>query len=407
MPNRKFVARQPILDHRGGLFGYELLFRNGLAEICECKSLDQASSSVIADSLLLLGIETLTAGRFAFVNVTRDVLLEGHVTLLPPSITVIELLESVKPDAAVLDACKRLKQAGYRIALDDFVPEPALEPLLEHADLVKIDFLSTRPDDRRRIAEALSARGIELVAEKVETQSDRDEGLRAGFRYFQGYYFAHPEIVVARDVPGWTICVEILHATAKEHPDFDELARLVGRSPSLSYKLLRAANSALFGLCDTVRSIQHALALLGFREVRKWISLLTMASLGARKPCILVSSTLERARFCELLAPVFGMPERSAELFLLGLFSRMDAILDRPLEALLCEVSLEPDVRAALLQRAGPLAPPYEAVLAFERGSWRGLAEVAGDPDREVAIAEAWREALAWSAEALSLALHA
>lgn len=407
MPTRTFVARQPILDRKGGVFAYELLFRDGLESFYRCESHDRAASSVIADSLLVIGVERLTAGRHAFVNVTREVLLQDHVTLLPPDLTVIELLESVKPDAEVMEACERLRELGYRIALDDYVPDPALDPLLEVVDLVKVDFLETRGDERHRVADRLRPYGVELVAEKVETAADRDDGVRAGFHYFQGYFFARPETVVARDVPGFAACVDLLRAVAKEPVDFDELAVLVGRNPALCYKLLRAANSALYGFCDTVRSIPHALALLGVREMRRWISLLTMATLGAHKPTIVVATTLERARFCELLAPTFGLAARSDELFLLGLFSMMDAVLDRPLEDVVSQVALGADIRAALLERSGPLAAPYEAALAYERANWEELTNLCDEPEREDAVAHAWQEALYWSGDALSLTASA
>lgn len=402
---QRFVARQPIFDRNDRIVAYELLFRSGLETSFRCESVDRASSSVIADSLLVHGLDTITGGRRAFVNVTREVLLGDLATLLPREQVVIELLETVKPEPDVVDACLRLKRAGYTLALDDFVYGAQYEPLLELADIVKVDFLATLGDARVQLARTLSKRGIEMLAEKVESRADHQHGVDAGYVYFQGYYYARPEIVIGRDIQGSKLhTLQLLKAVNAPDPDLDALADEIQRDASLCYKLLRYVNSAMLGLRVSVHSIGHAIALLGLAEIRKWVSLLAMASLGADKPVALVASALERARFCELLAEPFGLESCKADLFLLGLFSRMDAILDRPLADVLTELPLDPDVRAALVESCGPLHPPYASVLAYEAGDWGALAHAAGDALREMAVADAYREAIAWAVEAQVLA---
>lgn len=404
-PWQRFVARQPIFDRADRIVAYELLFRAGFETSFRCESVDRASSSVIADSLLVHGLDAIAGGRRAFLNVTREVLLRDYATLLPRERVVIELLETVKPEPDVVDACLRLKRAGYTLALDDFVYGVEYEPLLELADIVKVDFLETHGDARVQLAQTLSRRGIELLAEKVESRADHQHGSAAGYVYFQGYYYARPELVIGRDIPGSKLhCLQLLKAVNAPDPDLDALADEIQRDASLCYKLLRYVNSAMLGLRVSVHSIGHAIAMLGLSEVRKWVSLLAMASLGADKPAALVTSALERARFCELLAEPFGLEAGQPDLFLLGLFSRMDAILDRPLADVLTELPLDPDVRSALLDSHGPLHPPYASVVAYEAGDWGALAHAAGDATREMAVGDAYREALAWAVEAQALA---
>lgn len=403
--HQKFVARQPILDRDERTVAYELLFRTGLENSFPSGSLDRASSSVIADSLLIHGISELAGGLRAFVNVTREVLVEDYVTLLPREQVVVELLETVKPDAEVVAACERLKKAGYTLALDDFVYGAEFEPLLALADIVKVDFLQVRGDDRRKMAQRLAGRGIELLAEKVETRADFEEGLAAGYSLFQGYYFARPEIVVGRDIaPQKLGMLQILQVVNAPDPDVEAIEERIRHDAALCYKLLRYVNSAMLGLKQRVASIGHAISLIGMVELRKWVSLLAMASMASDKPAALVASALERARICELLAEPFALESRRADLFLLGLFSRLDAILDRPLGAILDEVPLDADVRAALVDGAGVLHAPYACVVAYEQGDWVALSNAAGDIEREMAVSEAYRDAIAWAIEAQAMA---
>jgi EAL and modified HD-GYP domain-containing signal transduction protein len=398
---QKFVARQPILDRSERTVGYELLFRTGWENAFPPTSFDRASSSVIADSLLIHGLSELTNGLRAFINVTREVLVEDYVTLLPCEQVVIELLETVKPDDEVIAACRRLAKAGYRLALDDFVYAPEYEPLLALADVVKVDFLQVRGEERRRIAATCSAHDVELLAEKVETRADFEAGLAAGYQLFQGYFFARPEIVVGRDIaPQKLGMLQILQVVNAPEPDLAAIERHICRDAALCYKLLRYVNSAMLGLKQRIESIGHAISLIGTVELRKWVSLIAMASMASDKPVAVVASALERARFCELLAVPFGLESRRADLFLLGLFSRLDAILDRPLDAILREVSLDADVHAALVDGAGVLHAPYASVVAYERGEWAALAAAAGDVEREMAVSEAYRDAITWAVEA-------
>ena len=375
---KKFVARQAIFDPHQKVYAYELLFRSGMDNFFDASDPDQASTSVIVDSLLLMGMEKLTGGDRAFINCTRNVLIKGYAALLPKDKVVVEILESVEPDDEVVGACLRLKQAGFMLALDDFIYEERLEPLLPLIDFVKIDFRETTERDRRALVEKLSPRGIKMVAEKVETRSELQRASEMGYTYFQGYFFSKPEIVVAQDIPGYKLnYLRVLQAVNQPEINLVELENIIKLEASLTYKLLRYLNSAFFGFRTEIRSIHHALALLGEEELKKWASLIAMAAMGADKPPELVVSVIVRAVFCESLAPRIGMMNQSNDLFLLGMMSLIDTVLDRPLPEILEKMPISHEVKEALLGVENRFRDVYETVIAYEAADWRSFAEKA------------------------------
>jgi len=395
----KYVARQPILDADLEVIGYELLFRSGLENVFDADSPDRASSAVIADAFLTFGLEALTGGKRAFFNFSRRFVVGDFAQLLPRDQAVIELLETIEPDAEVIAACRRLKARGYTLALDDFTWSDAYLPLVELADIVKVDFLVTRGEERVNLARRLRRFGSTLLAEKVETREDFEDGLAAGYQWFQGFFFSRPKIVVGQDVraykPHYLRILELIRI-----PDVDlrEVERVVRRDVSLCYKLLRYVNSASFARQEHVHSISHALSLVGLEEVRKWVALLTIAGMSEGKPSELIRTALVRARFCEQLAKPFGLEDSQTELFLLGLFSLIDALLDRPLKKVLHEIPLADDVVLALRDRAGPLARPYRCMLAYERGHWAELDRLTAElPAHGTDIPKLYLGALEWA----------
>ena len=375
---KKFVARQPIFDPHQKVYAYELLFRSGMDNFFDASDPDQASTSVIVDSLLLMGMEKLTGGDRAFINCTRNVLIKGYAALLPKDKVEVEILESVEPDDEVVGACLRLKRARFMLALDDFIYEERLEPLLPLIDFVKVDFRETTEMDRKALVEKLSPRGIKMVAEKVETRSELQQASEMGYTYFQGYFFSKPEIVVAQDIPGYKLnYLRVLQAVNQPEINLVELENIIKLEASLTYKLLRYLNSAFFGFRTEIRSIHHALALLGEEELKKWASLIAMAAMGADKPPELVVSVIVRAVFCESLAPRIGMMNRSNDLFLLGMMSLIDAVLDRPLPEILEKMPISHEVKEALLGVENRFRDVYETVIAYEAADWRSFAEKA------------------------------
>lgn len=367
---QKYLARQPIFDRHESVFGYELLFRSGLDNFFQPQFGENATEYVV-DNYLLLGIEALTGGRKAFINFTRESLVKDYPTLLPTDQVVVEILEDIHPDEEILAACRRLKQAGYLIALDDFIFAQNGNPLTGYADIIKVDFLATLPEERETLARRFSPLGVRMLAEKIETHGDVASALKMGYTYFQGYFFCKPQLLSTRDIPSFKLnYLRILRAINRQDVDLDEVEGILRQEPSLLYKLLRYINSAGFGLRGHVTSIRHALALLGERNLRKWTSVVALLDLAEDRPAELIVTALVRARFCELLAPLIGLRQQETDLFLLGLFSVMDVVLGRDIKDVLAEMPLTEEVKAALLGKDNRFRCVLDSAMAREQGDW-------------------------------------
>jgi c-di-GMP-related signal transduction protein len=324
----RFLARQPILTRDSKFFAYEILSRYGPENYCSPVQGSPVSEKAM-DELFLMGVRTITEGLPAFMNCTRDFLLNDYLTLMPKELIVGEILESVPPDAEVLAACHRMKDQGYRLALDDYCDHPQTQPLLAIADFVKIDVLLTSFAEQERLVNLCHQRKIPVVAEKVETHEQFQRCTEIGYDYFQGYFFCRPQIVGRRSVPAnKTVYLQLLQAANSDAFELHRISKIFRRDVSLSYRLLRYLNSPVFGFRSEIRSIPHALTLLGEQAMRKWISLVSVAGLGDEVADGLLRLPLLRAMFCELIGKKIGMLRDTNELFLLGLLSVMDVLLN-------------------------------------------------------------------------------
>jgi c-di-GMP-related signal transduction protein len=397
-PGLRFVARQPILTKDQKVFGYELLFRDGIEDYF-CAKDEEAASKIMLDSSLLMGIDVLCNGTRAFVNCTRDMLLKDYVTLLPSSLTVVEILENVEPDDLVMAACQRLKEAGYMIALDDFTVGDKRAPLTQIADIIKVDVQNTTPEQRAALMKSYGPVRCRMLAEKVETREEFLAAQKLGFAYFQGYFFRKPETLKTQAVQGNRLnYIKMLQVVSKPELEPREIENAIKGEASLCYRLLRYMNSASFGFSNDIKSVRHALSILGEREVRRWVRLVVTLAAGQNRPSELVLSAMVRARFCELLSPKIKHGE--SDLFLMGLLSLMDAILELPMSDMLEKVSLDQETKKVLLGGESYLRPLYQLMLAQESGDWKASGELARSlklPESEVA--ESYWKSMQWAKE--------
>jgi c-di-GMP-related signal transduction protein len=391
----RFVARQPIFDRSEKVFGYELLFRNGLEEAFHA-DLDNAARSTL-DTSLLFGLDALCDGRRAFINCTRDVLLKDLITLLPSNSTVVEVLENVPADDLVMAACQRLKEAGYLIALDDFAPSDPRESLTDLADIIKVDVRATTRADRIAMMKRYGPWRCRMLAEKVETKDEFREAAIDGFLYFQGYFFRKPELMTAREIPANRVnYLRMLEMVSRDELDLKEIERAIKDEASVCYRLLRYLNSAAFSFHTEIHSVRHALSMLGEREIRRWVRLVATVGAGQASSSELVLSALVRARFCELLSPRVAAGD--SDLFLLGLLSLMDVIMEIPMAQILESIPLDHESKAVLLGGASRLRPLYQLMLAQESGEWDGASEITHQLHlSEAETAEAYAQALLWA----------
>jgi c-di-GMP-related signal transduction protein len=397
-PNLRYVARQPIFDRDKKVFGYELLFRDDMENVFHATDPDFASRSTL-DSSLLVGLDVLCDGRRAFLNCTRDTLIRGLITMLPSHSSVVEILESVPPDPEVIAACRQLKEAGYVIALDDYVAGDPRESLAEIADILKVDIKLTTLEQRAALIKQYGPWRCRMLAEKVETNEEFIAARDQGFVYFQGYFLRRPEMVATRDVPANRVSyIRMLQAVSQSDLDIPALEKLIKTEASICYRLLRYMNSARFGFKSEIHSVRHALSILGEQEVRRWVRLVAIVGAGQDKTSDLVLCALVRARFGELLAP--HIPHGDSDLFLLGLLSMLDVMLAMPMADVLEKVPLDSETKAVLLGRPSPLRPIYQLLLAHESGEWSAVQSLTANLqlDPEIGAASYW-QAQQWARE--------
>ena len=400
-----YIARQPIFNPQRGVFGYELLFRSGPENyFAQDVDGDTASSALMCDTMGLHGLSELTSGKMAFVNVTENILLNEIYTILPPEQTVIELLETVEMTETVHRACQEVRNKGYLLALDDYIGDPCFDRILDEIDILKIDFRGTNPKQRRAIAQTLAGKRLKVLAEKVETHEEFQEAVDLGYSYMQGYFFSKPEMIKGATLPSFKLnYLQFLQQINQPELNLDELEQIIIRDVSLSFRLLKMLNSAAVGVRHKVSSVKHAMVLLGDVQLRKWASLIALTSLGADKPHELLITSLIRGRFCATLGREAGMSEHELNLFLLGLFSVLDAIVDQPMKEALAQLPLNADVLATLAGKSTAMTPVYELVLAFERGEWRqigSLGEQLAVDDQ--LVARMYQDAILWAQGVLS-----
>jgi len=371
------VARQPIFDTEMATHAYELLFRSGEGNAFPAgEEGSRASGRVLSHAFFDAGLEEITGGRPAFINFTRDVLISDYASLMDPDALVIEVLEDIPADDEVIAACTDLKRRGYRIALDDYFEQPGYGPLIELADILKIDFTLTPPEKRREYAQRLATTRLSLLAEKVETREEFEEARDLGYRYFQGYFFSRPVIVESGSIPeSRLVKLHLLREVNGPELDYRKAGDLIKHDLGMTYKLLKFVNSAFFGIRNKVTAVQNAIPMIGEKNFRKWVSLLTLADLAEEQPEELLAAAVGRARFCELMAPLAGFSSRADEMFMVGMFSFLEAILCRPMRDALSQLSLSDDVHGALVGLDNPVGEFLRAIRAHESGDWENFAE--------------------------------
>lgn len=368
-----YIARQPIYDKELQVIGYELLYRNSELNHAYFDDGDKASSDTIVNSFIHIGIDNLVGTSLAFVNMPTEFILDENLIPMFHEQTVLELLEDIDPTDEIIEGIHRLKAKGYKIALDDYVDSDNNQRLLEHADYVKIDVLEYSSDALTKLIEKLKPYKLELIAEKVETQQLFKECQSLGFDYFQGYFFCYPQIVTQKSMPASKLVVLNLLAKLQDpEADLTEIESILSQDVALSYKLLRYINSAAFTLRREIESIKDAIVLLGLDTVKNWTSLILMSRVAEDKPIQLVITALVRAKMAEQLARELNK-DFEKQAFISGLFSVLDAIMDRPMIELLDTVILSTQIKLALLDYEGELGQLLHNVILYDKADFDNL----------------------------------
>jgi len=395
-----FLARQAIFDRSNNVIAYELLFRNGYENVYNCVDGNKATLNVIANSFYELNFKRVTDNKRAFINFTEELIHDEIATILPFKDVVIEILEDVEPTDEIISACKRLKEQGFTLALDDFVFDKKYNKLVELIDIIKVDFLITKGYDRKKIFNLLKINNkIKFLAEKVESIEEYNEAMYFGYTYFQGYYFSKPIILSEQSVHNnENIALKILKLVNNKDFNFRDLESLILKDVGLSYKLTKLIKSSAYGARNKVNSIQYAIAFLGEKEIVKWLYVVILNDLKGNKPNELIKVSLQRAKFCELICNNSICKEKTFLAYITGLFSVMDAILNCSMESIVNDIYLHDEVKDGLIGVENTLNLILKVVVSYEKGEWENAilyAKMIEVDNNE--ISHIYLEALKWA----------
>jgi EAL and modified HD-GYP domain-containing signal transduction protein len=385
-----FVARQPIFNRRMTVVGYELLFRGGNVTQALIASPEGATATVVLNSFTEIGLEQMVGDATAWINVSREFVLSGLAKAVPSGLVGLEILENQLIDDEMIAALRELRSQGYQLALDDFRFPTDAERLLGVVDVVKLDLRQLGREQLAEHVERLKPHNVMLLAEKLETRADYAFAADLGCDLFQGYFFCEPVLLRHRGVAANRM--SLLRVVAALHDpkvELAELEHLIARDVALSFRLLRYINSAFFGLRGEVRSVGQALALLGIENLRQWATLTVLASIEDKPPELSITALI-RARFCERAGAQLGIA-RPGELFTLGLFSVIDALMDAPMEDVLATLPFPVDIREALIHRRGEKGLLLDCVTTLETGEFDQATTIVSR------AGELYLEALMWA----------
>lgn len=392
-----YMARQPILDTRSSVHGYELLFWDGRQSVLPAEN-EEAARTVV-DNSVLQGLERLARGLPAFVPCTAETIARSWVQMLPPQLTVVELPANADPTFELLASCRQLKELGFWLALDDFAG--AVTPLTALADYIKIDFAAHEEPARRHLLDGLQ-KGSLLIAKNVETHEQFRQAGAEGFHLFQGYYFCHPELVRGHKIPGNRLVhLEILELLQNDPYDLHRLSQLVTCDASLTYRLLRLVNSPITAIRQEVTSVQLALVLIGQEAFRRIATLAIASDIGSEEPPELLRMSYVRGRFCELAAKLCG--QTPAEQYLIGMVSLFPPMLHITMEDLVRQLPFRQKASDALRGKETPEGALLQWITAYEHGNWTVCNAIGSTYGLEQSdLVRCHNDALAWAETSFS-----
>lgn len=394
-----YVARQPIFDVDYNVVAYELLYRDGLEN-----SFDKSVAGNVATSILLIntyltfGMEKLVEGKKAFVNFDKHLILSGVAELLDKEKVVIELLEDIVPNDQFIQKIADLKEKGYTCAIDDYVDGYKYPKLIECCDLIKVDFLSNTREGLIRLTKEMRKQKKFLLAEKIETKEEFEWAKSIGYEYFQGYYFSKPLMETRKTFSDSAMqYIKLMNELVEDEPDIAKIARIIEIDVSLTYKLLKLVNSSL-GLIHEIVSVQHAVALLGLRSFRRWLSLAMVQNIGETKVNELAKYALIRSYLMDKISGLTNFDMFRDEMVLIGTLSVVDAMLEMKMADVLEPLPLSDGVCETLLGKETMFSDCFNMILAYEKGNFddaEARAKRIGYPSR--LLAEHYVEAVKYA----------
>lgn len=367
-----FIARQPILNTNKKVVAYELLFRDGESNCFPNVDPDQATSNILSNNHLTLGIESITHDLPAYINFHTKALIANFPSFLDSSKVVIEILEDALPTDELFIACKLLFKKGYILALDDHDFNPKWQRFLPYIKIIKVDVYDFSIAEISQFVKSIDTTKITLLAEKVETIEQFEHFKLLGFTLFQGYFFAKPEMLKQKKITtAKQNILKLIGYASCEKLNFEEMSNVFSSDPGLSYKLLRFINNPFYGRSQEITSLKHALIYLGDLELKKFIALLALSDLNDSKPTEIIRLSLVRAKFCEHISLLIKHQANPPKAFLTGILSLIDGVLDNSIETIVQILPIHQEIKQALVSHNNHLSDFLELAKAIEAGQWQ------------------------------------
>lgn len=395
-----FIARQPIFDRSMNVYGYELLYRANEQSTAFGQASALTSTATVLGGLFEIGLKQIVGDKRAFINFDYEFLMSDAILLIHPQTLIIEVLETVQVDDALIHRILELRKLGYKIALDDFAENISDYSIVPMSDIIKYDLMVTPSHTIKKDVEYAKRKGKFLLAEKIETIDDFLLAKEMGFLLFQGYFFSKPKIVAGLKTKNTVSSVyqRLISELREEEPSYQKLADIISMDVNMAYRVMKVSGQK----AKDKKTIRDALTRMGLKELERWISVLMLQELSKDKPQELVKVSLIRSKFGELIAANSIYAKRKYEISLMCLFSVLDAMLDLPMEEALEGISLSEDVKKLLIKQEGDLITIYQIIHCYESGECKDLKEALAsiklDPEK---LFQSYLEAIKWSDEVL------
>lgn len=363
----RYIARQPIFDRDMNLYGYELLYRESNVNLYTGVDDNQATAELICNSFLVFDINDLTDGKKAFINFSKGLIKNNVPLLLPKQNIVIEILEREDTTQEIIDACKKMRDMGYMLALDDFVFEEKFLSLMDTIDIVKIEFPLIDCKIQRDLIQKYKSK-IKFLAEKIETREEYQIAFEMGYDYFQGFFFSKPFVMKTKEIESLNSnLLLIMEDLKKEEPSYEKIAGIIQSDLGLTYKLLKLANSAYYGAKNKITSIRQALSYLGMNKIYQWISLMLLKDFQSVENAELIKLSLIRGRLMDSLAVELGLSGANADCFFTGMFSFIDILLNKDMDEVLKYMPFTDNVKMALLGMENEQRELLNCIIDYEK----------------------------------------
>lgn len=406
-----FIARQPIFDREMQTVAYELLFRDGMNNSFPDVSPEYATSKMISDQFLCIPIPRISGKHNSFINVPHQMIINGLSDTLPGDNVVIEILEDAVPDDALFSAVKSMYGKGYQLALDDFTLDSAWDKFMPYISIIKFDVRQKRQDEILQYINRNKPllKGIQFLAEKVETREEFELYRQAGFMLFQGFFFSRPEVMKNKCLSQNSLSLtRMMIEVNREYPDFLAIEKLLKSDLTLSYKIMRYVRNMLFKTHGIIQAdnltLKEIILFLGCNELRRFVSVATLANMNSSAVTELYHQSMVRAKFCELISGKINNASLSYNAFICGLFSLLEVILEFPMDDLLKQITIPQNVTDALCEKKGVLFDILNLCLCYEKLDWDGASEICQTLNiSEFSVIKSMQAATKWADE---LSLH-